>query len=150
MFSLPHKHCKHCSVGRSRDSQTKSLILKIKVYRCKFAGKQGLLTTSHVYWPSESSRGRELQWWRDRRYSTLSLLLQTQTTVRHYWRRCRRTLLLSLETKRVLKNSICAEEKTSIILISTKLPAHSNAGLCQFWTNYADVNIKRRCHKHNI
>ena len=52
-------------------------------------------------------------------------------------------------TKRMLRNSICAEEKTSIILISTKLPAHSNAGLCQFWTNYADVNIKRRCHKHN-
>ena len=98
LLSLPHKHCKHCSVGRSRDSQTQSHILKIRVYRCKFAGKQGLLTTSHVYWPSESSRGRELLWWRDRRYSTLSLLLQTQTTVRQYGIRGRWTLLLSINT----------------------------------------------------
>ena len=35
-------------------------------------------------------------------------------------------------TKGMLRNSIYAEEKTSIILISTKLPAHSNAELCKF------------------
>ena len=47
MFSLPHKHCKHWSVGRSGDSQTKSNILEIRVCCCKFAGKQA----TSLYWP---------------------------------------------------------------------------------------------------
>ena len=127
MFSLPHKHCKHCSVGRSRDSQTKSLILKIRVYRCKFAGKQGLLTTSHVYWPSEAVARPTI-------LDTL-FIASNSDNCEAIWKAMSENSSIVYKdqwTKRMLRNSICAEEKTSIILISTKLPAHSNAGLCQF------------------